>query len=134
MYDLEGAWIDGECWACFPDYSEYAQKAFEQETGARPTEETKGEYLHFLRRGFFDYVNHYVEELQAYRPNFDITSNWLKSSFSPDMENRGRVPYLSGDVAGTHCWVTYYIVKSRLHQLNHHTNDMSRCTELSVCT
>ena len=101
MYDLEGAWIDGECWACFPDYSEYAQKAFEQETGVRPTEETKGEYLHFLRRGFFDYVNHYVEELQAYRPNFDITSNWLKSSFSPDMENRGRVPYLSGDVAVT---------------------------------
>ena len=98
-YDLEGAWVDGECWACFPDYSEYAQKAFEQETGARPTDETKGEYLQFLRRGFFDYVSHYVEELQAYRPNFDVTSNWVKSSFSPDPENRARVPYLSGDVA-----------------------------------
>lgn len=98
LYDIDGAWLDGECWACYPDYSEYAQSAFEKKTGARPTKETEEEYYAFLRNGFYDYVNHYVDEIRAYRKDFDITSNSIKGSCGPDPEDKVRLPYVSQDL------------------------------------
>ena len=32
-YDLDGAWVDGECWGVKPDYSEKALKEFKKKTG-----------------------------------------------------------------------------------------------------
>ena len=32
-YDLDGSWVDGECWATYPDYSGAAAKAFREATG-----------------------------------------------------------------------------------------------------
>ena len=32
-YGVDGVWVDGDCWASVPDYSEAALKAFRQATG-----------------------------------------------------------------------------------------------------
>lgn len=112
-YGLDGAWIDGECWAVWHDWSEEAKKAFTAAYGKQPPEARAGanaetndgghtadlgtktsettadgelmaEYSDFLRKAFFDYVRHYVDEVHKVAPAFEITSNWLNSPQVPD--------------------------------------------------
>ena len=112
-YGLNGAWIDGECWAVWHDWSKKAIEAFVSERGKQPPkprngvnadtqdgghsatlgqktaeeaadEELMEEYSDFLRKAFFRYVRHYVEEVHKAAPDFEITSNWLNSPQAPD--------------------------------------------------
>ncbi|HWG20590.1 MAG TPA: alpha-amylase family protein [Terracidiphilus sp.] len=102
-YDLDGSWVDGDCWAVNPDYCEAAQRKFQAETGIAvlPTgPEDKGwiEFLEMQREAFRKYVGLYVDALHRARPGYQITSNWMYSTFAPE---RPTLPldYLSGDVA-----------------------------------
>jgi len=103
-YDLDGAWVDGECWAVAPDYSPAAAKAFKDATGL--AELPKGpkdphwlEFLEFNRQQFRKYVKHYVDALHAFRPSFQIASNWLYSTFVPERPELP-VDFISGDYLG----------------------------------
>lgn len=103
-YDLDGAWIDGECWAVAPDYGRAVQKAFRQATGIRrlpkgPRDKGWQEFLEFNRAQFRRYVRHYVEQIHAFRPGFQIASNWLYTTYVPE---RPEIPvdFLSGDYLG----------------------------------
>lgn len=101
-YKMDGAWVDGECWATVPDYSEKAKKLFYEKTGKNADElsdKEYKEYLAFLREGFFEYVKHYVEEIKKVAPEFDITSNWFNTVFVPD--NINITDYISGDLSPT---------------------------------
>jgi len=42
-YGVDGVWIDGECWAVTPDYSERALQAFKQATGIAEVPRKPGE-------------------------------------------------------------------------------------------
>ncbi len=104
-YDLDGAWIDGECWAVAPDYCARAQAAFQERTGIRELPQKAGdagwlEFLELNRDQFREYVRHYVEAIHRNHPKFQIASNWLYSSYVPE---RPEIPvdYLSGDFLGT---------------------------------
>ena len=123
-YGLNGAWIDGECWALWHDWSDKAQKFFSEKTGKIPPvryrgtdadtkdgghtatfgdnsapetdkEELQDEYSDFLRKAFFDYIRHYVDEVHKAAPAFEITSNWLNSPQVPDAVNL--TDYISAD-------------------------------------
>ena len=53
-YGVDGVWVDGECWASVPDYSEAAVKAFREATGItnvpkKPGEPHWFEFLQFHR-------------------------------------------------------------------------------------
>ena len=103
-YDLDGAWVDGECWAAKLDYSDAAAKAFKAATGMSELPRSADEpgWLEFLelnRRQFRKYVRYYVEELHKFRPGFQIASNWLYTTFVPE---RPEIPidFVSGDYLG----------------------------------
>jgi hypothetical protein len=100
-YGIDGVWVDGDCWAVEPDYSPAALRAFEKETGIAEAPKSPGdahwfEFLEFNREGFRNYLRHYVSELHAHRPDFQIASNWSFSSFMPEPVT-AEVDFLSGD-------------------------------------
>jgi hypothetical protein len=103
-YDLDGAWIDGECWAVRPDWGEIPRQRFLAESGfARvpdyPTDPGWKEWLDFHRAQFRRYVRHYVEEMHKAHPQVQIASNWLYSTMVPEKPELP-VDFLSGDYLG----------------------------------
>jgi hypothetical protein len=103
-YDLDGAWVDGECWATNPDYAPGAEEAFRKASGIEhlpkgPKDPGWLQFLEFNREQFRRYVRHYVEALHQSNPQFQIASNWLYSTFVPE-EPTLPVDFLSGDYLG----------------------------------
>ena len=103
-YDLDGAWIDGECWAVRTDYSKAAAAAFTEATGIQRLPQGPGDpgwqdFLEFHRRRFRQYVKHYADELHKVRSAFQIASNWMYTTFAPEKPELP-LDYLSGDYLG----------------------------------
>lgn len=101
-YDMDGAWVDGDCWGAIVDYSKQAQDKYEKEFGAKPPK--KGEdgysnYLDFNRKGFVDYVRRYVDAVHSINPKFMITSNWMNTAWFPD--DLRITDFISGDLSPT---------------------------------
>lgn len=102
-YELDGAWIDGECWAAYVDYSEYAKRAYCEKFKKEPPMSSDDDYEHykeFCRQGFEAYVAHYIEEIKKVKPDFEITSNWMYSAYMPGKAGVA-VDFLSGDYSPT---------------------------------
>lgn len=100
-YKLDGAWIDGECWAAQADYSIHAVNAYKKEYNAeppKPGEASYPQYREFCREGFRKYVKYYVETIKKEFPEFEITSNWIFSALMPERMDV-KVDFLSGDYA-----------------------------------
>ena len=103
-YDLDGAWIDGECWAVRLDYSKAAADAFTKATGIGvlpkgPSDKGWQEFLDLQRARFRQYVKHYIDELHRFRPSFQIASNWLYTTYVPERPELP-VDFISGDYLG----------------------------------
>jgi hypothetical protein len=103
-YDLDGAWVDGECWATKPDYAEAALKDFAAATGIRDAPRKAGdpgwnEFLEFNRARFRRHVRRYVDALHSARPGFEVASNWLYSTLVPERPELP-VDFISGDYPG----------------------------------
>jgi len=101
-YKVDGAWIDGECWAVEPDYSEASLTRFTKETGItdiprKQSDKYYPEFMEYTRRLFREHLNKYVNAIHRYNPAFQITSNWSYSSMMPEKVTID-VDYLSGDV------------------------------------
>ncbi len=106
-YDIDGVWVDGECWGSNPDYSEASVRAFRKRTGIErpprsPDEPGWQEWLEFNRQVFRDYVRHYLDALHAFRPGFQIASNWLYTTYVPERPELP-VDFISGDYLGNAC-------------------------------
>jgi hypothetical protein len=87
-YDLDGAWVDGECWAAALDYSPAALAAWRAATGHRaaPKDRTDPLWLEwkmFHRRAFEEYLRHWVAALHESHPRFQVTSNWAYTTLMP---------------------------------------------------
>lgn len=100
-YGVDGAWVDGECWASVPDYSDAALKAFRDTTGItdvprKPGEPHWFEFLQFHRESFRQYLRHYITEVKKTNPDFQLCSNW---AFTDHMAEPVSAPvdFLSGD-------------------------------------
>jgi hypothetical protein len=52
--------------------------------------------LEFHREQFERYLSHYLDELHAFRPNVEITSNWMYTGFAP-RPIRAPLDFISGD-------------------------------------
>jgi len=101
-YRVDGAWIDGECWAVEPDYGEASLARFTKETGItdiprKQSDKYFPEFIEYNRRLFREHLNKYVNAIHKYNPAFQITSNWSYSSMMPEKVTID-VDYLSGDV------------------------------------
>lgn len=102
-YDVDGVWVDGECWSVEPDYGRKVCDAFRRETGIakiprKATDPQYFEFAEFCREAFRRYLRHYVDELHAHKPGFEIASNWAFSSFMPEPVSAD-VDFISGDYA-----------------------------------
>ena len=74
-YKVDGAWIDGECWAVEPDYSEASLSRFTRETGIteipkKPSDKYYPEFMEYTRRLFREHLNKYVNAIHEYNPGF----------------------------------------------------------------
>jgi len=102
-YGVNGAWVDGDCWGTTPDYSESTVRLFCEQTGAESAPHSSSdpywnEWMDFHREGFRNYVRHYVDELKASHPDFQVISNWAFSDHMPEAVSVD-VAGLSGDFA-----------------------------------
>ena len=100
-YGVDGAWVDGECWATERDYNEDVLKAFQAKTGIKTVLRKQDdphwfEFSEYCRQGFRDYLTHYTNELHKHNPDFQIASNWAYSSMMPEPVATD-VDYISGD-------------------------------------
>jgi len=100
-YDIDGVWVDGECWAAAPDWSETTRALFTQHTGiteipTRPDDPHWAEYLAFNRSRFEAHLARYAEALHARKPGFAVCSNWAYTVRMPD-DVSAPLDYLSGD-------------------------------------
>ena len=103
-YDLDGAWVDGECWATRPDYAEGIVKQFLKSSGLRSVpkdekDEGWNEWLDFNREQFRRYLRHYLEVMHKSHPKFQIASNWMYTTYVPEKPDIP-VDYISGDYLG----------------------------------
>lgn len=100
-YNIDGVWVDGDCWAVEPDFSKNAREAFTKATGIQDIPTKSGEphwheYLAFQRDQFKRYVAKYTEALHSYKPGFEVTSNWMYSTLMPDPVTTP-IDFISGD-------------------------------------
>lgn len=103
-YDLDGAWVDGECWQVNPDYSPAATRAWLQLGLGPEVPKKSGEpnwdiWLEFNRQRFRDYLKTYIAAVKSKFPHFEIASNWLYSTFVPEKPDLP-VDFFSGDYPG----------------------------------
>ncbi|MFN8258398.1 MAG: hypothetical protein U0W24_22100 [Bacteroidales bacterium] len=101
-YGVDGAWIDGECWAVEPDYGKASLERFAKETGIKEVPKKQGdkyypEFMEYNRKLFREHLKKYVDAIHNYNADFQITSNWSYSSMMPEKVNVD-VDFLSGDV------------------------------------
>ncbi len=90
-YGIDGAWIDGDCWAVRCDFSEKAKAVIGENLS--PVEHNIA-----MRDAFFAYVKKYVDAIHAHAPDFKITSNWLYTPTSPDRPDID-IDFISGDLS-----------------------------------
>jgi len=100
-YDLDGLWVDGECWAAQFDYSPRALAEWTRATGrtAAPKDRSDPGWLEwktFHRQAFENYLCRWVDALHAFKPGLQITSNWMYTTFAPKPVV-AKLDFLSGD-------------------------------------
>ena len=102
-YDLDGVWVDGDCWAAALDYSEAALAKWKEETGEADPPKGQSDprwqdWKAFHRRQFEAYVCHYIDALHTFNPRLQLTSNWMYTTMAP-RPVVANLDFLSGDVS-----------------------------------
>jgi len=101
VYGVDGVWVDGECWATTPDYSERAVRMFREATGINDIPKSASEphwyeWVQFHREAFRKYMRHYVAAVRTEYPDFQICSNWAFTHHMPEPVSVA-FDFLSGD-------------------------------------
>ncbi len=104
-YQVDGIWLDGECWATLPDYGEKACKEFTQKTGITvipksPTDPNWTRWQAFHRDAFRNYLRYYINALHREVPDLQIASNWAFTDHLPEPVC-ANVDFISGDIIPT---------------------------------
>ncbi|MCC7193189.1 MAG: hypothetical protein IT444_10455 [Phycisphaeraceae bacterium] len=107
-YNVDGFWVDGDCWSVRLDYSQPTIERFRAATGLsqapiQPGDPGWVEWCNLHREGFFDYVRTYMDALHAYKPGearIQIASNWLYTPTCPE-PIKSDIDFISGDYAPT---------------------------------
>ena len=109
-YQIDGIWIDGDCWAVYPDYRAESLARFEEKKGIsldgkaplQSGDPYYREYCDFTRETYREYLRHYVDVLHQRYPQLEICSNWAFSDHMPERVSAD-VDFLSGDLNPNDC-------------------------------
>ncbi len=105
-YGVNGAWVDGECWATKVDFRDEALDEFKEKTGIDLTDNIPCDKSHpyydayrdFCRDKYRWHLTKYITEVQKEYPDFQFAANWCYSEQMPE-EVTTPVNFLSGDYA-----------------------------------
>ncbi len=139
-YEIDGVWIDGECWRTTTDFRPETLSAFEKATGidlegklpATKEDAYYQEYREYHRELFRKYLRHYVDTLHEKFPNLQITSNWAFSDNMPEKVS-ANVDYLSGDFSSTNSFNSARYAGRALAQQNYAWDLMSWNFRIKAC-
>lgn len=100
-YGIDGAWVDGECWAAQPDFGAAALDDLAQSTGYYDAPRTSRDslwfdFLQFQREAFRKYLRRYLAAVRSTHPDFQLCSNWAFSDHMPEPVSAD-VDWISGD-------------------------------------
>ena len=84
-YDVDGFWVDGDCWGAKFCYCDKCKETFARETGITkiPLESTDPHWQDwdaFHRKRFEEHVRLYAEAVKAHKPGCTVCSNWMYRS------------------------------------------------------
>ena len=91
-YQVDGFWVDGDCWAVEPDYSKKSLANYKGDISDKAT------FLEYNRGLFKSFLGAYVDSIHNYKNNIQIASNWAYSSHMPEPVETN-VDFLSGDLS-----------------------------------
>lgn len=139
-YEVDGFWVDGECWRATTDFHPETLAAFEKATGidlggkipATKEDEYYFEYKEYHRELFRKYLRHYVDTLHEKFPNLQITSNWAFSDHMPEKVS-ANVDYLSGDFSSMNSFNSARYAGRALAQQNYAWDLMSWNFRIKAC-
>lgn len=139
QYEIDGVWIDGDCWSVKIDYRPETITKFEKETGIllhgkapkKPEDPFFAEYVEFARVQFRKTLQYYTDALHKKYPQLEICSNW---AFSDQMPEKicANVDFLSGDLSPANCVNSARYAGRMLAQQNKTWDLMSWNFRLSV--
>lgn len=99
-YDLDGLWVDGECWAAQIDYCQAAVDLWHSMDKSDPPKSREDRLWHIWknvhRKQFENYLCRWVDALHEFNPKLQITSNWMYTTFAPKAVY-ANLDFLSGD-------------------------------------
>ncbi|MES2810174.1 MAG: hypothetical protein V4619_16195 [Bacteroidota bacterium] len=100
-YNINGVWVDGDCWALQNDFSTAAIEAYKKFSGKTDAPRSGKDadwaaYKQFTRDAFRQYLTRYINAVHKFNPKLLVTSNWSFSSFMPGKVD-ATIDYLSGD-------------------------------------
>ena len=105
LYDLDGVWMDGDCWAARLDYSPAALAQWRAETGLDAAPKARGEahweqWKAFQRRELDRHMTRWTTSVRATHPQADLCCNWAYSLIMP-VPIAAPLDWLSGDHSPT---------------------------------
>jgi hypothetical protein len=105
-YDVDGFWVDGDCWAVRDCYCERCREEFRRRTGIDqpPTDRQQPDWpawRSFQQASFVEYVDQYARAVHHRKPGCAVCSNWMYSMRHPGPVSVP-VDYLSGDFDHSH--------------------------------
>lgn len=94
-YGVDGAWVDGECWATVHDYCAEAAAEFRRRTGLRrlpvkPEDPGYFEFSEVCREAFRVYLEHYVSALHRHELKHPLPSEPQPPAVIPSGAKRSR--------------------------------------------
>ncbi len=100
-FEVDGAWVDGDCWAVQWDYHPEAIKAWravhpDAEPPKGPGDTQWAEWKQFHKQQYLTYLQRWTSAIHQAFPGSLLTGNWIYSTFYPRAVTVG-VDYLSGD-------------------------------------
>ena len=101
-YDVDGFWVDGECWAALCCWCARCRAEFGTRTGiaAAPADKSQphwDEWRAFHRQLFVEHVTEYTRAVQARKPGCLVCSAWMYGAMQPEPVLAAPIDYLSGD-------------------------------------
>ena len=103
-YDVDGFWIDGECWAQQVCYCDRCKAGFRVEYGLEaPTSKDDPSWRAWMtyHRGLLSKtINKYTDAVHKRKPSCLVAANWMLT-YGTCVEDTLRTDYITGDLAGS---------------------------------
>lgn len=101
-YDVDGFWVDGDCWGMVLCYCDRCKSLYKEKYGYDAPKNTNDphwlDWVNYHRELFIDYVNKYTDAVHKRKAECTVISNWMLT-FGAPVNDRLHTDYISGDLS-----------------------------------